>query len=164
MNLLRTLNALHYHIPQGTNDMNIPSLFIILSNVTLMIIIVIFVKNETQHIGPCIVHIEVILIFPNTLMTNLQLLDDTCNGHHTHLFLWQLRWPLWRVHLFNVLSVIFQHHFWCYWEGQIRIFFLNYKFWIKSWFFLVDVLAHECSLGRFFIYFFSFLQWSLLGT
>ena len=44
--------------------MNIPSLFIILLNVTLMIIIVIFVKNETQHIGPCIVQIEVTLIFP----------------------------------------------------------------------------------------------------
>jgi len=48
--------VLHYHILQGTNNMSIPSLYVILLKMTLVNTIVISVKkNETQSIGSTIV-------------------------------------------------------------------------------------------------------------
>ena len=56
VNLHLTINARHYHKPQGTNNMSIPSLSVMQLKMTLVNIIVIFVKkNETQSIGYTIV-------------------------------------------------------------------------------------------------------------
>jgi hypothetical protein len=72
--LLWTSNALHYHIPQVTNNMSIPSLSVILLRMTLVNTIVIYVKkNETQSIGSTIVKIAVILLIPNVFLGNTQI-------------------------------------------------------------------------------------------
>ena len=56
VNLLWTSNVLHYHKLQGTNNMSIPSLSVILLKMTPVNIIVISMKmNETQNIGSTIV-------------------------------------------------------------------------------------------------------------
>ena len=52
VNLISTSIVLCYHIPQGTNNISIPSLFIMLLKMTLMNIIVISMKkNEIQILG-----------------------------------------------------------------------------------------------------------------
>ena len=82
VNLLWTSNVLHYHKPQGTNSMSIPSLSVILLKMTPMNIIVIFVKmNETQNIGSIIVQIAVILHIPNVFLGKSQISSNTYNGH-----------------------------------------------------------------------------------
>ena len=55
VNLHLTLNVRHYHKPQGTNNMSIPSLSVMQLKMTLVNIIVISVKmNEIQNIGSTI--------------------------------------------------------------------------------------------------------------
>uniref|UniRef100_A0A2N9IHF2 DC1 domain-containing protein n=1 Tax=Fagus sylvatica TaxID=28930 RepID=A0A2N9IHF2_FAGSY len=72
--LLWTLNALHYHIPQVTNNMSIPSLSVILLKMTLVNTTAIFVKkNETQSIGSTTVKIAVILLIQNVFLGNNQI-------------------------------------------------------------------------------------------
>ena len=80
--LLWTLNALHYHIPQVTNNMSIPSLSVILLKMTLVNTIAIYVKkNETQSIGSTTVKIVVILLIPNVFLEMNQMLNNKYNGH-----------------------------------------------------------------------------------
>jgi hypothetical protein len=86
--LLWTLNALHYHIPQVTNNMSIPSLSVILLKMTLVNTTAISVKkNETQSIGSTTVKIAVILLIPNVFLGNTQiaslevLTHLTCHPH-----------------------------------------------------------------------------------
>ena len=68
-----TSNALHYHIPQGTNNMNILSLSLIWLKMILVNITVIFVKkNETQSIGSTTVKIAVILLMLYVFLVNTQ--------------------------------------------------------------------------------------------
>ena len=81
VNLHWTINALHYHIQQGTTNMSIPSLYVIDLKMTLVNIIVIFVKkNETQNIGSTTVKIVVILLIPNVFLGNTQIGSTTYNG------------------------------------------------------------------------------------
>ena len=62
--------------------MSILSLSVILLKMTLVNIIVIYVKkNETQSIGSTIVQIAVILHIPNVFLGKTQMSSNTCNGH-----------------------------------------------------------------------------------
>ena len=77
-----TSDALHYHLLQGTNNMNIPSLLVILLKMTLVNTIVIFVKkNETQNIGFITVKIAVFLLIPTVFLGNTQISSTKNNGH-----------------------------------------------------------------------------------
>ena len=83
-NLLWTSNVLHYHKPQGTNNMSIPSLSIIPLKMTPMNITVISVKkNATQNIGSTTVQIPIILYIPNVFLGKIQF---SCNTYDGHLF------------------------------------------------------------------------------
>ena len=71
--------------------MSIPSLSVILLKMTLVNIIVIFVKkNATQSIGSTIVQIAIILHIPNVFLGKTQISSNIYNGHLpevlTHLF------------------------------------------------------------------------------
>ena len=82
VNLLWTLDVLHYHKPQGTNNMSILLLSFILLKMTPVNIIVIFVKkNATQSIGSTIVQIAIILYIPNVFLGKIQFASNTYDGH-----------------------------------------------------------------------------------
>ena len=84
VNLLSTSNALHYHISQGTDNMSIHSLLVMLLKMTLMNIIVIFVKkNEIQNIGSIIVQIAVILLILIVFLADTQILGQEMFSHLT---------------------------------------------------------------------------------
>jgi hypothetical protein len=69
-----TSDALHYHLLQGTNNMSIPSLFVILLKMTVVNTTVISVKkNETRNIGSITVQIAVFLLIPNVFLGNTQM-------------------------------------------------------------------------------------------
>ena len=99
-NLLWTSNVLHYHKPQDTNNMSIPSLSIILLKITPVNIIVISVsKNATQSIGSTIVQIVTILYIPNVFLRNTQISSlkmhiDYTATHIPLLSLWKLKTSL----------------------------------------------------------------------
>ena len=74
VHLLWTSDVLHYHILQDTNNISILSLSVIELKITLVNIIVIYVKkNETQSIGFTTVRIVVILLIQNVLLENTQI-------------------------------------------------------------------------------------------
>jgi hypothetical protein len=74
VNLHWTLNALHYHFLQGTNNTIIPSSSVILLKMTLVNITVISVKkNETHNIGITIVQNAIILLIQNAFLENTQI-------------------------------------------------------------------------------------------
>ncbi len=90
VNLHWTSNALHYHLPQGTSNMSISSLCIVLLKMTLENIIAIYVKkNETQSIGSTTVKIATILLISNVFWGNTQIasLEVFTNLHGTHMTL-----------------------------------------------------------------------------
>ena len=82
VNLQSTLNVRHYHKPQGTNNMSILSLSVMQLKMTLVNIIVIFVKkNETQTIGFTTVQIALILHIPNVFSGNTQIKSKEALKH-----------------------------------------------------------------------------------
>ena len=94
VHLLWTLDVLHYHILQDTNNINIPSLSVIELKITLVNIIVIFVKkNGTQIIGFTTARIAVILLIQNVLLGNTQItsLEVLTNLTVTHTLLLSLK-------------------------------------------------------------------------
>ena len=93
-NLLWTSNVLHYHKPQGINNVSIPSLSVILLNMTPENIIVISVKkNKTQSIGCTTVQNEIILYIPNVFLGSTQIssLEMHTNLTGIHIPLLSLR-------------------------------------------------------------------------
>ena len=94
VNLLWTSNALHYHKPQGINNVSIPSLSVILLNMTPENIIVISMKkNETQSSGSTTVQNEIILYIPNVFLGSTQIssLEMHTNLTGIHIPLLSLR-------------------------------------------------------------------------
>ena len=83
VNLPWTSNVLHYHKPQSTNNISIPLLFVILLKMTLVNIIVTFMKkNMIQSIGSTIVQIAIILYIPNVFLGKIHISSNT----YGHLF------------------------------------------------------------------------------
>ena len=109
VHLLWTSNVLHYHILQDTNNMSIPSLSVIKLKITLVNIIVIFVKkNETQRIGFTTVRIAVILLIQNVLLGNTQItsLEELTNLTVTHTLLLSLRKLKTTLNVTNVMILV----------------------------------------------------------
>ena len=82
-----TSNALHYHLPQGTNNMSIPSLCIVLVKMILENITAISAKkNKTQSIGFTIMKIAIILLISNVFLGNtlIAVLEVFTNFPSTH--------------------------------------------------------------------------------
>ena len=89
---LWTSNALHCHIPQDTDNIIIPSLFVILLKIIPMNITVISVrKKEIQSISSTTVQIAVILLISIVFWGNTQIACFELLTHlsvtHTPLFL-----------------------------------------------------------------------------
>ena len=109
VHLLWTSNVLHYYILQDTNNMSIPSLSVIELKITLVNIIVIFVKkNETQRIGFTTVRIAVILLIQNVLLGNTQItsLEVLTNLTVTHTLLLSLRKLKTALDVTNVMILV----------------------------------------------------------
>ena len=69
---------LHYHKPHGPNNMNIPSLCVILLKMIPVNIIVTFVKkNEIPNNGSTTVQNVVFLFIPNVLLGTTQISYET---------------------------------------------------------------------------------------
>ena len=80
--LFLTSNALHYHIPYGTTNMNIPSTSVILLKMTPVNITVIFVKkNEIPSNGSTTVQSAAFLLIVTVFLGKIQMSSNTCNGH-----------------------------------------------------------------------------------
>uniref|UniRef100_A0A7N2L667 Uncharacterized protein n=1 Tax=Quercus lobata TaxID=97700 RepID=A0A7N2L667_QUELO len=74
VNLHLTLNVLHYHKPQGTNNTSTPSILVIQLKMILVNITIISVKKkETQTIGSTTVQIALIPHIPNIFSGNIQI-------------------------------------------------------------------------------------------
>ena len=109
VHLLWTSDVLHYHILQDTNNMSIPLLSVIELKITLVNIIVIYVKkNETQSIGFTIVRIAVILLIQNVLLENTQITSLEVLTHLivTHMLLLSLRKLKTTLDVTNVMVLV----------------------------------------------------------
>ena len=109
VHLLWTSDVLHYHILQDTNNMSIPLLSVIELKITLVNIIVIYVKkNETQSIGFTIVRVAVILLIQNVSLGNTQITSLEVLTHLTvtHTLLLSLRKLKTTLDVTNVMILV----------------------------------------------------------
>ena len=109
VHLLWTSDVLHYHILQDTNNMSILSLSVMELKITLVNIIVIYVKkNETQSIGFTTVRIAVILLIQNVLLENTQItsLEVLTNLIVTHTLFLSLRKLRTTLDVTNVMILV----------------------------------------------------------
>ena len=82
VNLFLTSNALHYHKPHGTTNMNIPSLSVLLLKMTPLNITVISVKqNEIPSNGSTTVQSVAFLLIVIVFLGKIQMSSDAYNGH-----------------------------------------------------------------------------------
>ena len=80
--LFLTSNALHYHKPHGTTNMNIPSTSVILLKMTPVSITVISVKkNEIPSNGSTTVQSAAFLLIVIVFLVKIQMSSNTYNGH-----------------------------------------------------------------------------------
>ena len=82
VNLFLTSNALHYHKPHGTTNMNIPSLSVLLLKMTPVNITVISVKkNKILSNGFTIVRIAIFLLITVVFLGTHQMSSNIYNNH-----------------------------------------------------------------------------------
>ena len=82
VNLLWTLNVLHYHKLHGTTNMNIPSTSVILLRMALVNITVIFVKkNEIPSNGSTTVKSATFPLIVTVFLGKIQMSSNTYNDH-----------------------------------------------------------------------------------